>query len=50
MTDFSETSEEDGMGATSNQVTAGFLYGADYYEDPTPGALTTAVSDVMETA
>ena len=48
MTGFSETSKEDGTAATINQVTAGFLYCADY-EDPTTGALTTVVSD-META
>ena len=46
---FSETSEEeDGTAATSNLVMSP-LYDVDY-EDPTPGALTTAVSDVMETA
>jgi hypothetical protein len=37
----------DGTKATSDQV-SGFLYGADYL-DPTPGILTTSVSD-META
>ena len=47
MTGFSETST-DGTAATSDQVVDGFLYGADYL-DPTPGILTTAVSN-META
>ena len=46
MTGFSETST-DGTAATSDQVT-GFLYGADYLS-PTPGDLTTVISD-META